>query len=61
MEHAHWIQDIHYKTSEYEYTCSKCKWGFDDPYNMYISVEEYNYCPHCGAKMDEEEKENEHK
>ena len=29
---------------EYDYKCSAC----DE-----ISLEEYNYCPHCGAKMKE--------
>lgn len=33
------------------YECSEC--GFVIKYE---STEEYNYCPHCGAKMDGKEK-----
>lgn len=33
-----------------DYTCSLCG------YRMVIGDGAYNYCPHCGAKMDGEEK-----
>ena len=39
-KHAHWHFD------EVSYECSACK-------EVYRSG--YNYCPYCGAKMDEEE------
>lgn len=48
--YGHWIE-INPKKDvegwiEYDYKCSAC----DE-----ISWEGHNYCPHCGAKMDEEE------
>lgn len=49
MEHAHWITDEYWRVL---YTCSNCGWYFAAE----MDIEEYNYCPHCGAKMDEEEK-----
>ena len=59
MEYAHWIHDIHNGICDHEYTCSECRWGFDNPYDMYIRSEEFKYCPNCGAKMDEMGKEGE--
>lgn len=50
---AHWIHDIHNGICDHEYTCSECRWGFDNPYDMYIRAEEFKYCPNCGAKMGE--------
>ena len=31
--------------------CSACGFGYSDEY--YHEVEEFNFCPHCGAKMEE--------
>ena len=41
--HAHWV----HRTAEWNFTeeCSKCHFGHD-----YRTP----FCPHCGAKMDEE-------
>ena len=47
-KHAHWIEyeEDHVSCdSAYYYTCSECKHSFSD---------DTPYCPHCGAKMDEE-------
>jgi rubrerythrin len=50
--HGHWIEHLHYNyDGEYsgsDYECSCC--GFNDVYD----IEDYNYCPLCGAKMDGE-------
>ena len=37
--HGYWIEHLHF------YECSCC--GFD-----VCDIEDYNYCPNCGAKMD---------
>lgn len=50
VKHGHWIKDRLVSTSGGTYgvyRCSKCEWyGQDIGYS-------FNYCPHCGAKMDE--------
>ena len=46
--HAHWIERQLSERGEFEFCCSKCEhtnYGYDNP---------GNYCPDCGAKMDEE-------
>lgn len=48
VKHAHWIEgnEDHVSCdSVCYYTCSECKHSFSD---------DTPYCPHCGAKMDEE-------
>lgn len=48
VRHGHWII-----TPYGHMTCSSCEWLFE----YYGGLEEeWNYCPHCGAKMDEVEK-----
>jgi hypothetical protein len=51
--HGHWIEHLHFNyDGEYsgsDYECSCC--GFNDVYD----TEDYNYCPHCGAKLDGDE------
>lgn len=51
-KHGHWIKDRLVSTSGGTYgvyRCSICEWyGQDIGYS-------FNYCPHCGAKMDEVE------
>ena len=45
VEHGHWII-----TPYGHMTCSSCEWLFE----YYGGLEEeWNYCPHCGAIMDE--------
>ena len=46
--HAHWIQGAYPDGCEIQYDCSHC--------NM-SSNGKTNFCPHCGAKMDEEVKQ----
>lgn len=51
--HGHWIEQEDGNLDTY-YTCSSCKEDFDliagTPCENL-----YNYCPNCGAKMDERE------
>ena len=55
--HAHWIEQEDRNLDTY-YTCSSCKEDFDliagTPCENL-----YNYCPNCGAKMDEKEDKHE--
>ena len=55
--HAHWIEQEDGNLDTY-YTCSSCKEDFDliagTPCENL-----YNYCPNCGAKMDEKEDKHE--
>lgn len=54
IKHGNWIlfPNAHY------FKCDKCRYTV--PYkkaHIHLNGErEYNFCPHCGAKMDEEEK-----
>ena len=55
VRHGHWKEEEGWSPDDYYYTCSVC--GED-----YVTIDgrtpDYNFCPHCGAKMDEEESEN---
>lgn len=45
--HAHWeIVDLGTEDGDFEATCTHCKERFLNFFQ--------DYCPHCGAKMDEE-------
>lgn len=50
--HAHWEQHFYFDEENGVFQCSNCKEEF-----VLISgspkENEYNYCPHCGCKMDE--------
>lgn len=51
--HAHWIEDCG------DYKCSHCSTEFWDEMVFIVRTSEHefpNYCPVCGAKMDEEVK-----
>ena len=49
--HAHW--KYRYDTGIYqtEFLCSRCK-ELIETYSCTVDEVEYEYCPHCGAKMD---------
>lgn len=47
--HAKWIKKI--ESNFYWYACSNCEG--DIPYNNYKQWMFSEYCPHCGAKMDD--------
>lgn len=43
-----------------QHTCSVCdEMVFKDPYSWNKLKMRYDYCPHCGAKMDKKEQSNE--
>lgn len=45
-KHSHWVIE----RGETVMHCNSCGWAFE----YYGGLEEeWNYCPHCGAKMDE--------
>lgn len=50
VRHGHWIREVKEieDTVYFKAFCSVC--------NRRVIVK-YNFCPHCGAKMDEEEQE----
>lgn len=45
--HGHWIKD-----NDIDYGCSVC-----GRRQLWMNATVYEYCPHCGAKMDESERE----
>lgn len=46
VKHGHWVIE----RGETVMHCNSCGWA----YEYYGGLEEeWNYCPHCGAKMDE--------
>lgn len=54
--HAHWVHDIvpEWEGGESYGSCSNCGEAF---YTDSGAIEEdYDYCPHCGARMDERTK-----
>lgn len=56
VTHAHWIPQYPNKRTgkAYSHTCSRC--GRTVYNNWQVSAQElgYAFCPHCGARMDEE-------
>lgn len=52
VKHAHWKQPSYFDEENGVFQCSNCKEEF-----VLISgspkENEYEYCPHCGCKMDE--------
>lgn len=49
--HAKWIPSSVDPADPY-FRCSNCRHGRD---SIYFQGDEYNFCPHCGAKMAGEE------
>ena len=56
--HAHWIRWKEPKVTNPVYKCSNCEFDItvDASPNVDIGfwIEDFRYCLHCGAKMDEE-------
>lgn len=53
--HARWKVSKYASTLKEFIECSNCG-AVIDCSATYINENEYNYCPYCGAKMDEEVK-----
>ena len=53
VRHGRWTQhdDAYYAGGGY-WECSCCKWHISN----FIFIEDARYCPNCGAKMDEVDK-----
>ena len=51
--HARWISKNHHGY-EWVFVCSNCGYIDGYPFN-----DRFNYCPNCGAKMDEKEDKHE--
>ena len=50
VRHGRWVS-VQHKLAR---VCSVC--NRDEPYKFTdVDADVYNYCPHCGAKMDKEE------
>ena len=49
--HAHWIEK---EDDPALCRCSHCRPAIRGKYNYFFSCTMWEYCPHCGAKMDEE-------
>lgn len=50
VRHGRWVS-VQHKLAR---VCSVC--NRDEPYKFAdVDADVYNYCPHCGAKMDKEE------
>lgn len=55
--HGHWIKKSLDNFRKFEYSCSICGWSGVKSYDSYIDIYDFEFCPYCGAKMDEEEQE----
>ena len=49
VRHGYWVEQENWATDDYYYTCSACG---EDYNTIYGTPPDYNFCPHCGAKMD---------
>ena len=58
VRHGHWIlcqpKSLHLDRRDSLFECSVCRMN-----RIRRTGEVLNYCPHCGTKMDEKEKEHE--
>jgi len=55
VKHGRWIKMTGMMPPEYHghYECSECQWHMKGVRSSWTREEEFNYCPNCGAKMDE--------
>lgn len=49
VKHGHW-SEIYHDNENYSADCSNC----GEPTVRRVYYKPYDFCPHCGAKMDEE-------
>ncbi len=55
VRHGRWYYSYTTITEVKMYICSRCR--SERAIDKYDNIEEYEYCPHCGAKMDEKERD----
>ena len=51
VKHGKWVRYFDCQENYSIYHCSECK---GEPYYESDIIEEYKYCPYCGAQMDRE-------
>ena len=56
-KHGRWIKMTGMMPPEYHghYECSECQWHMKGIRSSWMKEEEYNYCPNCGARMNQED------
>lgn len=52
VKHGYWIDTPLDRYKKFESKCSGCGWHGISNYDSYVDIYEFEYCPHCGAKMD---------
>lgn len=56
--HAHWAKEYtlgwYDGEQNYKLICPACNYSYLDNHLGAIAPKHFNYCPNCGAKMDEE-------
>lgn len=59
VRHGHWIKNYLDNFRKFEYSCSICGWSGVKSYDSYVDIHDFEFCPYCGANMDEEEVKDE--
>lgn len=54
VRHGHWIDVTDLDSPDYEFACSECYYR---NFERVMDAVAWNYCPNCGAKMDERKEE----
>lgn len=57
VRYGRWIEKALDNFRKVECSCSICGWSGVENYDSYVDIHDFEYCPYCGAKMDEEEKQ----
>ena len=52
VRHGEWEFNMLDNYKKYSVTCPFCSAEYTDNYDGYINVDDFNYCPNCGARMD---------
>lgn len=52
VKHGRWRYKLLDNFKKVECTCTHCGWRGIDNYDSYVDISDFEYCPHCGAKMD---------
>lgn len=54
VRYGRWRLNLLDNFKKVECTCTHCGWSFIDNSDSYVDISDFEYCPHCGAKMDGE-------